>query len=131
VSVSSIEWTEVLCTNSPKRKSAAQEISITALDRAQNGRWTYSAAGKSIPQSLGMVCRKRELDVVALFRGSSGRSDGEVEPELPTSRAADREQPRDESRLAVERRARPGLADGQNFVVHARNSRDRAGEAVA
>jgi hypothetical protein len=48
-----------------------------------------------------MVCRKRELDKVALFRGSVVRSDGDVEQELPASSTADRKHPGDEPRLAI------------------------------
>src|SRR5215469_13640215 len=95
---------------------------ITWSGRGQNGRRTYSAAGKRIPDSRCMVCRKRELDVVALFRGSAVRSDGGVEHELPASSTGDRKHARDEPRLAINGCARPGLADGQN-LVHARKPR--------
>lgn len=104
---------------------------ITASDRCQNGRRTYSAAGKRIPQSRSMVCRKWELDVVALFRGSAVRSDGEVEHELPASSTGEHKHPGDEPRLAIDCRARPGLVDGQNLVVHARKPSNRAGKAAA
>jgi Protein of unknown function (DUF5131) len=124
-------WFKLLCTNSRKRQPAAQQFLITASDRAQNGRWTYSTAGKRIPKSRSMVCRKRELDKVALFRGSVVRSDGDVEQELPASSTADRKQPGDEPRLAINGPARPGLMDGQNLVVHARKPSNRAGKAAA
>lgn len=104
---------------------------ITASGRGQNGRRTCSAAGKRIPDSRSMVCRKRELDVVVLFRGSAVRSDGEVEHELPASSTGDRKHAREEPRLAINGRARPGLADGQNLVVHARKPSNRAGKAAA
>lgn len=112
----------------------AQHVSgteITASDRAQNGRWTCSAAGKRIPKSRCMICRKRELDVVALFRGSAVRSDGEVEHEFPASSTADRKHPGDEPWLAIDCRSRPGLMDGQNLVVHARKPSNCAGKAAA
>src|SRR5258708_15050933 len=104
---------------------------ITAIDCCQNGRRTYSAAGKCIPQSRSMVCRKWELDLVALFRGSAVRSDGEVEHELPASSTGDRKHAGDEPRLAIDCRARPGFVDGQNLVVHARKPSNRAGKAAA
>jgi len=104
---------------------------ITASGRGQNGRRTYSAAGKRIPESRSMACRKWELDVVALFRRSAVRSDGEVEHELPASSTGHREHAGDEPRLAINGRARPGLADGQNLVVHARKPSNRAGKAAA
>jgi protein gp37 len=122
---------KLLCTNSRNRQPAAQQFLIAANDRAQNGRWTYSAAGKRIPKSRSMVCRKRELDKVALFRGSVVRPDGDVEQELPASSTADRKHPGDEPRLAINGRARPGLMDGQNLVVHARKPSNRAGKAAA
>lgn len=122
---------KLLCTNSRKRQPAAQQFLITANDRAQNGRWIYSTAGKRIPKSRSMVCRKRELDKVALFRGSVVRSDGDVEQELPASSTVDRKHPGDEPRLAINGRARPGLMDGQNLVVHARKPSNRAGKAAA
>jgi hypothetical protein len=78
-----------------------------------------------------MVCRKWELDVVALFRRSAVRSDGEVEHDLPASSTGDREHAGDEPWLAINGRARPGLADGQNLVVHARKPSNRTGKAVA
>ncbi len=124
-------WFKLLCTNSRKRQPAAQQFLISASDRAQNGRSTYSAAGKRIPKSRSMVCRKRELDVAALFRGSAVRSDREVEHDLPASSTADRKHPGDEPRLAINGRARPGLMDGQNLVVHARKPGNRAGKAAA
>lgn len=104
---------------------------ITASGRGQNGGRTYSAAGKRIPESRSMACRKWELDVVALFRGSAVRSDGEVEHELPASSTADCKHAGDEPRLAINGRARPGLLDGQNLVVHARKPSNRAGKAAA
>ena len=104
---------------------------ITASGRSQNGRRTYSAAGKRIPESRSMACRKWELDVVGLFRGSAVRSDGEVEHELPANSTADCKHAGDEPRLAINGRARPGLADGQNLVVHARKPSNRAGKAAA
>jgi hypothetical protein len=104
---------------------------ITASGRGQKGRRTYSAAGKRIPESRSMACRKWELDVVALFRGSAVRSDGEVEHELPASSTADCKHAGDEPRLAINGRARPGFADGQNLVVHARKPSNRAGKAAA
>ena len=122
---------KLLCTNSRKRQPAAQQFLITANDRAQNGRWIYSTAGKRIPKSRSMVCRKRELDKVALFRGSVVRSDGDVEQELPASSTVDRKHPGDEPRLAINGRSRPGLMDGQNLVVHARKPSNRAGKAAA
>jgi Protein of unknown function (DUF5131) len=84
---------------------------ITASGRGQKGRRTYSAAGKRIPESRSMACRKWELDVVALFWGSAVRSDGEVEHELPASSTADCKHAGDEPRLAINGRARPGFAD--------------------
>jgi hypothetical protein len=104
---------------------------ISASDRGQNGRRTYSAAGKRIPESRSMVWRKRELDTVALFRGSAVRSDGEVEHEVPASSTADCKHAGDEPRLAINGRARPGLLDGQNLVVHPRKPSNRAGKAAA
>ena len=104
---------------------------IAVSDRGRNGRWTYSAAGKRIPKSRSMVCRKWELDVVAFFRGSAVRSDGEVEHELPASSTGDRKDAGDEPWLAIDCRARPGLVDGQNLVVHARKPSSRAGKAAA
>jgi hypothetical protein len=104
---------------------------ITASGRGQKGRRTYSAAGKRIPESRSMACRKWELDVVALFWGSAVRSDGEVEHELPASSTADCKHAGDEPRLAINGRARPGLLDGQNLVVHARKPSNRAGKAAA
>lgn len=104
---------------------------ITASDRGQNGRRTYSAAGKRIPESRSMACRKWELDVVALFRRSAVRSDGEVEHELPASSTGDRKHAGDEPRLAINGRARPGLADGHNLVARARKPSNRVGKVAA
>jgi hypothetical protein len=56
---------------------------ITASDRGQNGRRAYSAAGKRIPESRSMVCRKWELDVVALFRVSAVRSEARLSMNSP------------------------------------------------
>lgn len=109
----------------------ASGTEITASDRGQNGRRTYSAAGKRIPQSHSMVCRKWELDIVALFRGSAVRSDGEVEHELPASTTGDRKHAGRRAPARIDCRARPGLVDGQNLVVHARKPSNRDGKAAA
>ena len=119
------------CTSSVFCAQRASGTEITASDGCQNGRRTYSAPGKRIPQGRSMVCRKWELDVVALFRGSAVRSDGEVEHELPAGGTSDRKHARDEPRLAIDCRARPGLVDGQNLVVHVREPSNRAGKAAA
>ncbi len=52
---------KLLCTNSRKRQPAAQQFLITANDRAQNGRWIYSTAGKRIPKSRSGTRQSRTL----------------------------------------------------------------------
>jgi hypothetical protein len=63
-----------------------------------NERLARSVVGERVPQSLGVVGRKRELNVVALFGARSVGADGEVEQELPAGSAADRKGHGDESR---------------------------------
>lgn len=91
----------------------------------------WSVAGERIPQSRGLGGRERELDVVAVFRACSVRSDNEIEHELPASSAAESQQPGDQPRLTIDRRARPGLVDGQQFLGHGRQSMDLIGAVAA
>ncbi len=102
-----IEWTEFLRTSCHQGKSDARKLSASASDRAMNGRLACSVVGERVPQRLGVVGRKRELNVLALFGVRSEWTDGEVEEELSAGSAADRKRPGDESRFAIDRRGWP------------------------
>jgi protein gp37 len=124
---------KLLCTFTRPRKPCRQLFSATfrsvGLGLVLKSR-TCSVSGKRIPQSPGAIRREHEFDVVATFRASTIRPDDKVELESPARRAGDREHPGHQSRFAVDRRARPGLVDDQNLVVHTRKSRHCCGVAA-